>query len=534
MLLHLGLWGYRENVETKDEVRITDDQVAEAPRPIFSKNRKGETDDSKPVVVIGGGLAGMAAAIGLRQAGREVCLIEAKQRLGGRVGSFDDSTSGQSIDYCQHVGMACCTNLVRFLEMTGTLSDWRREETLHFVSSRGKPLPFRANALPAPLHLSGLLNRWPELTWLERLQIVRGIWSMMRSPELRASNELASEWLKRNGQTPGTIRKFWATIMVSALGEQIDRVSIGAARKVLIDGFAVHRDAYHLLVPEKPLSEIFGTSLIERLRGMGIEVRLQTRIDRLLFQGSKIEEVVLSNGESIVTSHVVVAVPWNRIGKLLETAFEKPQTVLPENREGGEGNLTAIAKLLDSSRRIESSPITGVHLWWDRAWLAGPHAIFVDRLCQWIFASQNPRREQGLSNGSAEEHYYQVVISGSRQLPRGDGSAIVQAVVNDLQAIFPKLREAKLLRWKVVTDPHSVFSITPTCSNLRPEVDALSQHGLWLAGDWIDTGWPATMEGAVRSGFMAAESVLAATGLPSSIIAPDLAAGHLAAWLIKK
>ncbi|MDZ4849012.1 MAG: hydroxysqualene dehydroxylase HpnE [Pirellulaceae bacterium] len=466
------------------------------------------------VIVVGGGLAGIAAALSLSSSGYQVTLLEARSRLGGRAASFDDRISEQSVDYCQHVGMACCTNLVKFLELTNIASTWTRQDELHFFSASGKHLPIRAAPLPAPLHLVGLLLRWPDLRWDERLRIASGIFRLMRiKPSINLNQILAIDWLRSIEQTPSTIAKFWATILVSALGEQIDRVTLGATRKVLIDGFAANRSAFHLLVPQLPLSTLVSEKAKQKLVENGVDVRLASPVQSLNWNGSHCSGVQLRDLSKLEADHIVLAVPWRGIGRLLDARLDKiPDPVRQWNEEYVE---------------LDSSPITGVHTWWDQAWLDQPHAILIDRLCQWIFGPPE------ISSSHRGEYYYQVVISGSRQLPHGDQEAILAAVVDDIRTVFPKAIEAKFLRGKVVTDPHSVFSLGIDHQVSRPNVDLFADSRLWLAGDWTNTGWPATMEGAIRSGFQATEKITEYDGRAQRWVAEDLPRGWLSSLLIR-
>jgi squalene-associated FAD-dependent desaturase len=467
---------------------------------------------NRSVIIVGGGLSGIAASLALQKAGYQVTLLESRQKLGGRVGSFDED-SGQAVDYCQHVGMACCTNLIKLLQLTNLDHLWSRDATLHFYSFTGQHIPVQKNGLPAPFHLSGLLYRWPDLRVFDRAIIAYGLWRLMSAKlENSMTSESAFSWLTRHAQSPTIINKFWSTILVSALGDKIERVSIAAARKVLVDGFAAHHDAYSLLVPQRPLSEIFSDSMLPSLRVTGVDVRLGNSVRELIFDQGRCVGVKLSNHETIRSDVVIIAVPWHRIKKL----FPDQEPLLIETREQ-----------LDKFATIESAPITGVHTWWDTPWLDHPHAILVDRLCQWVFA--NP-----VSNESKlDAHYYQIVISGSRDLPRGDHKAVIQAVKQDLRSIFPKLAHSKLLRSRIVTDPHSVFSITPESKALRPNVDALANQNIWLSGDWTNTGWPATMEGAIRSGFLAAESIAKHFGNHLALVESELPKGWLARCMIR-
>ncbi len=446
------------------------------------------SDRARRLVVVGGGLAGMAVALQLARAGFDVALCEAKRRLGGRVGSYIDPETGQAVDYCQHVAMNCCQEFREFIEQLGLLEHWSVERTLHFYSRTGRHLPLRALPLPAPLHLTGLLARWPELSLIGRLRVASGILQLMMLPREQRLFEIAAiDWLRTHGQTHREIEAFWETIIVSALAEKLDVVNLGAVQKVLVDGFAKPRNAHWIWVPKRPLTELFNERAQEALERAGVHVRLQSPSKRLLWRENRVVGVELSHGEIVSADGVVLAVPWSAAWHLLAT--DAP------------GHVSDSANLW---REMRSSPITGVHLWWDRCWLNTPHAILVRRLCQWIF--HGPM--EGVRDG--DRWYCQIVISASRDLPRGDQAAIVSAVVDDLGEVFPGSRQAQLLRSKVVTDPNAVFSCDLTLESRRPRTDIFSEHRLWLAGDWTDTGWPATMEGAVRSGHRASKSIISA------------------------
>ncbi len=467
------------------------------------------------IVVVGGGLSGIAAALSLSDCGYRVTLVESRSRLGGRVGSFDDAVSGQSIDYCQHVGMACCTNFVKFLQLLGIEEEWDKQETLHFFSKKGVHLPLQAAPLPAPLHLSGLLMRWPDLRWDDRIRIAWGLFRLMRLKSTVAADQtLAIDWLRSIGQSSSAITNFWATILVSALGEQIDRVTLGATRKVLIDGFAANRSAYHLLVPQRELSTLIGSNAIRSLEAHSVTVRFSSPVRELRWKGSVCLGVELADHFVLEADCVVVAVPWHQLDRL----FLGNQTRSPK----------CVLEWIEKASALESAPITGVHTWWDKPWLDQPHAILIDRLCQWVFEHPEPAMEK------SGEYYYQIVISGSRNLPRGDPQASLDAIVADLRAVFPKAAESNLIRGKIVTDPNSVFSVSKGHQQARPSCDLFAENRLWLCGDWTDTGWPATMEGAIRSGFAVTESITARDGEIRRWIANDLPRSWLSEILIRR
>jgi squalene-associated FAD-dependent desaturase len=451
--------------------------------------------ERKPrVAVVGGGLAGMNAAFHLGRHGCETVLFEAKSRLGGRAGSFLDPATHQPIDYCQHVGMQCCTELKRWITWTGAEDSWRTLDTLHFVSKHGKSLSVRAWPFPAPLHLSGLIVRWPDLSWIDRLRVAAGLSRLIIAKSTPSFDQMpATQWLKSQYQNQRTIDRFWATILVSALGEQVDRVAMGPVKKVLVDGFAATRDAFHLLVPTQPLSRLVDEAPRSPLASMDVDIRCGVPVHGLMRTSTGNWRI--EGDESREFDAVVIATPWHRVATLLH------------GLELAEESIESISHI----ERLEASPITGVHTWWDRPWLNQPHAILIDRLCQWVF----PGPEATTLPSANGETYYQIVISGSRSLPRGDHETVLQAVQQDLKELFPEARKANMLRGKVVTDPQSVFSVAPGHAASRLSSTALAREGIFLGGDWIDTGWPATMEGALRSGCLAAQNALAFLGRPA-------------------
>jgi squalene-associated FAD-dependent desaturase len=380
---------------------------------------------------------------------------------------------------------------------TETTSSWRVYDTLHFVSRRGKPLAVNAWPFPAPLHLSGLILGWPDLSILDRLRVAVGLSQLMMTRSTRDFEQMpALAWLRKHFQNERTIDRFWGTILVSALGDQIDRIAMGPVRKVLVDGFAATRDAFHLLVPTVPLSKLMDDAPRTALSALEVDVRCGCAVQKIQRSSSGTWRIQ-SDGEWDCDA-VVIAVPWYRVNSLLRDA-ELP---------------TSLQQKLEKVARLQASPITGVHTWWDRPWLRQPHAILIDRLCQWVF----PGPEAAANQVPQSEMYYQVVISGSHDLPRGDHESILKEVQKDLQELFPDAKDARLVRGRIVTDPHSVFSVSPSHADSRLTSSAFAVEGIMLAGDWVATGWPATMEGALRSGLLAAQSTLSYLGRPAHLI----------------
>ena len=212
------------------------------------------------VAIVGGGLAGLAVAASLVDRGVRVVLFESRPRLGGRASSFQDPATGKMVDNCQHVSMACCTNLADFCRKVGVADLFRRVPEVRFLSPEGKVSTLSAGKLPAPLHLSESFLRANYLTWLERLRVAYGV-ACLTSAKGDRPGETFEAWLGRHGQTDRTIGRYWGTVLVSALNERLDRMDVGHARKVFVDGFLRHRDGYRMEIPTAPLGEVYGSRL---------------------------------------------------------------------------------------------------------------------------------------------------------------------------------------------------------------------------------------------------------------------------------
>jgi squalene-associated FAD-dependent desaturase len=296
---------------------------------------------------------------------------------------------------------------------------------------------------------------------------------------------------------------FWQVILVSALGDTVDRVSVDAARKVLVDGFMGHRRAYEVLVPRRPLSEILDGQVGDSLSERGVQILRSSPVRELNVGRSRVLEFEIG-GTRQSCDAAIIATAWRHADKVLSE------------------NVLAAHPALLQTNHIESAPITGVHLWFDRPITDLPHCILVGRLSQWIFARPIRPTDGSRTTGDA---YYQVVISGSHELQGRPQSDIIAEVHSDLRLAFPCAQDATLLRGRIVTDPHAVFSCRPGLQRLR---QTTAVPNLFVAGDWTHTGWPATMEGAVRSGYLAAEGVLAEFGRPASLVVPELPRSWLA------
>ncbi len=435
------------------------------------------------MAIVGGGLAGMAAALTLAESGRQVDLFEQRRRLGGRVASFHDPQTGQSVDLCMHVAMGCCTEFLDFIRRAGVEDCFERHRRLTFIGPEGEECPFTSWPwLPAPLHLLPGFARLRYLTFGERWNIARCLVRLARlSPDCLHSKTMAGDWLREQGQSPRMIDRFWSVVLVSALGDTVDRVDLTMARKVLVDGFLDSVHGYEVLTPRLPLGEIFDVRLAERLRELGVTLHLATPVRSVVIAEGQARELVLAGGERREFDRFIVAVPWTTIGRL----FPPEQLALLHSNWSPEA--------------IESSAITAVHLWFDREITPLAHAALVGRTSQWLFShgASEP------ADDSDRRFHYQVVISASHHLTDVARSTLLEQVLIDVRTVWPEAREARLLHQRIVTERNAVFAVTPDSSTQRPEA-ATSVENLVLAGDWIRSDWPATMEAAIRSGYEAA------------------------------
>ena len=463
--------------------------------PGMGATRSIANDSPVRVAVVGGGLAGIQASIDLARHGAQVTLFEAKSKLGGRAGSFWDGASSRSIDYCQHVGMNCCSALRRWIRFTGQENLWKECDELHFVSTSSRLVSIKPWPLPPPFHLGAILMKWPDLRWSDRISIAQGMLKLMRwKPPNNAEPIDALTWLQNARQSTRSIENFWSVILISALGELPNKASAMAMRKVLIDGFTRTRDASHLLIPSASLQHIISAQTQTTLDSLGVRLKLSTPVKRMLAD-KETQRVCLhfKDGTQETFDAAIACTTWRQASSLLELSQEDTAYV----------------------ESIGSSPITGIHTWWDRAWMETPHAILIDSICQWVFAEPTLNGDPALdakevdSDGDGSTGaYYQIVISASRNLDSLSPDEIAARVEAELQARFVAARSAKLIRYKIVTDPHAVFSCTPSLDANRWNADHLRGERIYLAGDWTRTGWPATMEGALRSGIFAAQCLL--------------------------
>ncbi len=448
------------------------------------------------VAVIGGGLAGITAAVALSEAGAAVTLLEARPRLGGATCSF--TRGGLVVDTGQHVFLRCCTAyraLLGRLGMTGgvRLQD-RFDVTVLSPHAPGGRARLRRTALPGPLHMGAALARYPLLSPAERLRVARAALAMrwLDPGEPGTGGQRLGDWLAAHGQGEGARRALWDLFTVSALNIAGDDASLDLAATVVKTALLGKRDAADIGVPTVPLGELHGAAGAALLRRRGADVRLGAKAAAVEPgpPGGAAFAVHLArggagSGEVVSADAVVIATPPQAAAALVPQAAGLPSA---------------------RWRELGSSPIVNVHVIYDRPVMDVPFAAAADSPVQWVF---DRTRIAGLSGPG---QYLAISLSAADSYVDLPAARLREIFVPALARLLPAAREAQVTDFFVTRERRATFRQAPGCGQLRPRA-ATALPGLVLAGAWTDTGWPDTMEGAVRSGLNAAIALRREPGL---------------------
>ena len=457
------------------------------------------------MIVIGGGLAGLAAGVALADAGCRVRLFEQRPYLGGRATSYA-LPNGEHVDNCQHVTLGCCTNLGDFYRRVGAADKIKFFDRLVFLDPQGLTGIMEADFLPAPIHMTGSFLFFAPLSYLDKLSIARALAAILfaggRPKDAHAEEAISMmEWLRRRKQTPAAIERFWRVVLVSALNEELDRTDARFGIDVFWKAFLANRTGYRMGVPSVPLAELYDGCRVA-IEKKGGEVILRSPVRGLRFGNGALKAALFDSGREETADSIVVALPHDRTAELLpkEIRFANP----------------ALAHL----EKFKVSPITGVHLWFDREVTHEPFITLLDTQTQWIF-NKTALYGPGGPAADAKGQYLQLVISASHDLLRKSREEIIDLCLKEVRQALPAAREAQLVKATVIKEANATFSPQPGIDQWRPAQETKTP-GLFLAGDWTQTGWPATMEGAVRSGYLAAEAVLRSSSITQKLLQPDL------------
>src|SRR5271166_5179860 len=461
------------------------------------------------VAVAGGGLAGLAAACALADSGFRVTLFERRPYLGGRASSYEHPGTGEVVDNCQHVLFRVCTNLVEFYRRIGVEDKIRWYDDMTFIEPSGRSSVMHASPLTAPLHTAPSFLQFPILEITDKLAISRAIASLASSAQ-PDTGKTFQQWCNDHRQTENAIERFWKPILVSALSERLDRISISYAAQVVRESMK-SPTARHMGVPNTPLTDLYNKAG-DYIRARGGEILFRTSLQTFSPNSSQVQVRIIDQDKKEKEAsfdYLILALPFNTV-----------DDVLPQTADA--------ARLREDLTHFESCPITGIHLWFDRPITDLDHAVLLDRTIQWMFHKSRLLTSRAAGSDSQPAgSYIELVVSASTSLIDKSRPEIVDLALKEVREFFPAAREATLLKSAVIKEVHATYSPRPGIDAYRPP-QSTSWPRVFLAGDWTATGWPATMEGAVRSGYLAAEAMLTAAGMKDkTLLVPDLPAGGL-------
>ena len=471
---------------------------------------------SQPTVAIaGGGLAGLAASCALSDAGFRVTLFEKRPFLGGRASSYEHPGTGEVVDNCQHVLFRVCTNLVKFYEHIGVADQIRWFDQMNFIEPGGRISVMKASPLPAPLHTAPSFLHFPFLSTTDKLAITRALVPLTLTVQ-KDNGQSFQQWLDAHGQTRNAVARFWHPILISALSDELDRISVSAAAQVVRESMKTPA-ARHMGVPTLPLTDLYNAAG-DYVRSQGGTLHYRCALESFAADTSQVR-VSMRDKEGVepgeTFDYLVLALP-----------FDALESVLPMGTES--------SLLREKIAHFENSPITGIHLWFDRQISDLDHAVLLDRTIQWMFHKSRlqPLRTQS-ENGGVSGSYIELVVSSSKTLIDKSRAEIVNLALSEVREFFPAARDANLVKSTVIKEVNATYSPRPGIDSHRPTA-ITAWPRVFLAGDWTATGWPATMEGAVRSGYLAAEALADASGNKGKrFLSPDMPASGLMRLFVK-
>lgn len=466
------------------------------------------------IAVIGAGLAGLTAACDVAGAGCRVTLLERRPWCGGKTYSFTDGETGGCIDNGQHIAMRCTTAYVEFLRRIGSehLVRWQPRMRVPVLDADGRRSDLAAAGLPAPLHLAASFAMYRHLSTADKLRIARAIVAMRRSRDDDASLDETSfgDWLRRHGQNVRTIDAFWELIVVPALNCRCNDASAAPALFIFREGFLKSAEAAAIGVPSVGLSELHVAPAVRWIEQRGGDVRTGATVETIDIADGRVESIVLATGERIVADAYIAALPPEQLLAALPATTRATEPF---------GSLAA----------IRTSPIVNLHLWFEAPASASPimdvdFAAFTGCDLQWVFAPD--RISQGHPPSStlhppsppsppAGSEHLVISLSAAGRYMALDKPALIDLLLPQLRRALPRSASRALVRSALIKEPDATFVPAP---GLRRPSTRTSIANLMLAGAYTDTGWPATMESAVRSGHAAARAALARSALDSNAI----------------
>ncbi|HET7100468.1 MAG TPA: hydroxysqualene dehydroxylase HpnE [Terriglobia bacterium] len=439
------------------------------------------------ILIIGGGLAGLAAGVALAEADCRVRLLEQKPYLGGRARSFRDAATGSIVDNGQHLFMGCYHSTLKFLDAIGTSHTVTFDPQLHvrFLDADGNLSELRCPAFPAPWHLLAGVCLSDSFTFGEKMDVLR-MGRALRAAK-RATEEpgaldrlTVEQWLSSLGQRESLRRNFWDLLCIAAMNEDPQIASALLFHRVLrLALFSSPLDS-RLGIPRTGLSDCYTDAAARAITGRGGSVELRRDVRTLLISNGECRGVKLVDGATVESQTVLSAVPWNVLPGLL-----------PED--------TVASSFFSRVLSLRPAPIISLYLWFDRPVTELEFVGLRGTTIQWLF-----NKGRILGNG---ENYVSLVLSGAHDHVARSKEDLLETALRELRSLLPGMQDARLMHSLVIKERFATFSPCVGVDAFRPPA-VTPVRGLYLAGDWTDTSLPATIEGAVQSGYTAAEAIL--------------------------
>ncbi|MBI5019864.1 MAG: oleate hydratase [Ignavibacteriales bacterium] len=442
-------------------------------------------------IIIGGGLSGLAATVKLAGVGKKIVLIEQAPRLGGRCYSFVDKTTGDVVDNGQHLLVGAYHNLLDYLDLIGTrhlVSYQERSKVVFFDAMKGQS-EFLLKELPRPFNLLLGLFDYKHLRPIDRFKLLRvgvAINNWTSSTERRLEKQNIDEWLTSLGQSENALKYFWHPIAVSIMNESPKIASALLFARALRSTFLGSKNDSAILTPKVGQSELYSEPAIRFLKNHGAVIFLNRQVVSLFLKEGEIKGVITRDGETLEAESVVSAVTNYALSEIIPEEWRKE-------------------KPFCDIGKIQNSPIVSVNLWYEKDFMDLDSIGLIDRNFHWFF---NRRR---IITSKNQTGYISGVISAAHDYVDLANDEIIKLALKDIQLIYPQSKNIKVIDSLVIREKRATISASVDIEHIRPETESKIKR-FFIAGDWTNTGLPATIEGAVMSGFKAANKVLALSG----------------------
>jgi squalene-associated FAD-dependent desaturase len=442
----------------------------------------------KRVLIIGGGLAGLSAGVALAESGYKVELLERRAFLGGRAYSFIDQSSGEVVDNGQHLMMGCYRETFQFFSRLGTLDklQFQPQARVDFLDEKLGQTTLLCPSWPAPLHLIGGLFKLKGISLADKLRaLLVGSALQVKNGKVKSKfgNLTVDEWLNSCKQSPLMRERFWDPFSIATLNEDPKVAAASLLVTVLQQAFGGTKEDSTMVTAKVGLSELYTNQAKEFIESRGGKISLRAVVSKINIQGNNCQGVTLNNGQTLTADTYISAIPYFALRPLLsESLFDTME-------------------YFKQWKNITSAPIVSIYLWFDRSVTELGFAGMLGTKLQWLF-----NKDVIFARSNRDQQLLTFVISAAHEYASLPKEKLVEMAIKDIHKVLPKATQAKVLNSLVIKEHNATFSASLLAEKSRPE-PTTPINNLFLAGDWTNTGLPATIEGAVLSGHRCAKEI---------------------------